>query len=247
LENWKSIFSEKDFWISIRNIFFFSLVFVPIQTILALVVASLLNLSIRGKVLFRVLYFLPVITPWVAGGLLWSWLYNSEFGLINWALGWIGLGPYQWNSSDNWLVTMGSIALANVWKGVGYSMVLLLAGMQNISKELLEAARLDGATGMDLFFKIIFPLVSPMIYLVLILSTISAFQAFDVFLILLDPVPINIPARNMVPNILIYKEAFVNTKMGTASAMAWALFVVILSITMLQKWQEKRWVHYAEE
>lgn len=247
LGNWKEVLSQASFWISMRNIFFFALVFVPLQTFLALVLSYLLNLSIKGKVLFRLFYFLPVITPWIAGGLLWVWLYNSEFGLLNWLLGWFHLGPFQWNNSDNWLVVMGSIALVNVWKGVGYSMVLLLAGMQNVSKELLEAARIDGASGKDQFFKIILPLVSPMIYLVLILATISAFQAFDVFLIMLDPATINIPDRNMIPNLLIYRNAFVYSKMGTASTMAWALFVVILLITLVQKRLEKRWVHYEEQ
>lgn len=177
---------------------------------------------------------------------MWLWLYNSDFGLLNWLLGLLGLGPYQWVNSQSWWVVMGSVALVNVWKGVGYSMVLLLAGMQNVSKDLLESARMDGANGKQLFFKIVFPLVSPMIYLVLILSTISAFQAFDVFLIMLGPEPIRIADRNMIPNLLIYRNAFIYNKMGLASSMAWALFVVILSVTLVQKRLEKRWVHYAE-
>ena len=126
-------------------------------------------------------------------------------------------------------------------------MVLLLAGMQNVSKDLLEAAQIDGANGRSLFFKIVFPLVSPMIFLVMILATISAFQAFDVFLIMLSPDLVSIPERNIVPNIMIYRDAFLYTKMGTASTTAWALFIIILLVTLIQKRFERRWVHYAEQ
>ncbi|MFE5317603.1 carbohydrate ABC transporter permease [Paenibacillus sp. NPDC056579] len=243
LRNWTQFLHQKVFWLSLRNVGYFAVLFVPLQTLAALVLAYLLNLQIRGKSLFRMVFFLPVITPWVAGGMIWLWIYNNEYGLLNWILQTMGLQPVDWIRSGNWWLVIGSIALVNIWKGAGYSMVLILAGMQNISQEMMEAARMDGASGWTLFTKITVPLVSPMVYMVMILSTISAFHAFDVFLVMLGDV-ISVADRNMVPNILIYRDSFLNFKMGSASAMAWGLFLIILCITMIQKFAEKRWVHY---
>lgn len=243
LRNWNLFLHQKVFWLSMRNVGYFAILFVPLQTFTALILAYLLNQQIRGKSLFRMIYFLPVITPWVAGGMIWLWIYNNEYGLLNWILHMLGLGPVDWIRSGKWWLVISSIALVNIWKGAGYSMVLILAGMQNISEEMLEAARMDGATGWTLFTKITMPIVSPMVYMVMILSTISAFHAFDVFLVMLGDV-ISVADRNMVPNILIYRDSFLNFKMGSASAMAWGLFLVILAITVVQKVTEKRWVHY---
>jgi multiple sugar transport system permease protein len=224
-------------------VFYFALLFVPLQTIVALLLAYLLNQQIRGKSLFRMVYFLPVITPWVAGGLIWLWIYNSEFGILNWVLNGLGLDSVKWVTSDKWWLVIGSIAVVNIWKGAGYSMVLLLAGMQSISKETVEAATMDGANGWTFFTKITVPIVSPMVYMTMILSTIAAFHAFDVFLVMLGDINA-VHDRNMVPNILIYRDAFLNAKMGTASAWSWGLFAVILLVTLFQKKLEKRWVHY---
>jgi len=244
LSNWTTIFEDERFTGALRNIFLFTAVFVPLQTFFALIVAYILNMSIRYKSLFRFAYFLPVITPWVAGGLLWVWIYNTDFGILNWVLGELGIPKVNWLDHDLWWVVILAIAFVNVWKGVGYSMVLLLAGMQNVSKDIREAAMIDGASEMTAFFKIVIPLVSPMIYLVMILSTISSFQAFDVFLVMAG-VNLNVmPDRTMVPNIMIYREAFLYSRMGTASAMAWLLFAIIMSFTIIQKYMEKKWVHY---
>ncbi|MFK7692801.1 carbohydrate ABC transporter permease [Paenibacillus sp. HJGM_3] len=244
LANWKDVFGQKVFWISIRNVFYFAIVFVPLQTLLALLIAHLLNQAIAGKTLLRLFYFLPVVTPWIAGGVLWAWLYNTKYGLLNWVLEQVHLSPVKWLDSKFWWVVIGSIALVNVWKGVGSSMILLLAGMQNISKDLKEAAQIDGASSWNYFIRIVFPLVSPMIYMVMILSTIAAFQAFDVFLSMFGSTMSNVPERNIVTNMLIYRDAFQHFKMGPASAAAWALFVIILTITLFQRYFEKRWVHY---
>lgn len=243
LRNWDQFLHQKVFWLSMRNVGYFAILFVPLQTFVALILAYLLNQQIRGKSLFRIIFFLPVITPWVAGGMIWLWIFNNEYGLLNWVLHTMGIQPVDWIRSGKWWLVIGSIALINVWKGAGYSMVIILAGMQNISEEMLEAARMDGATGWTLFTKIIMPIVSPMLYMVMILSTISAFHAFDVFLVMLGDV-ISVADRNMVPNILIYRDSFLNFKMGSASAMAWGLFLIILVITIVQKVTEKRWVHY---
>lgn len=243
LRNWSQILHNKAFWLSLRNVGYFAVLFVPLQTGAALILAYLLNQQIYAKSLFRMVYFLPVITPWVAGGMIWLWIYNANYGMLNWFIGLFGFDPVEWVRSGHWWLVIGSIAVVNVWKGAGYSMILILAGMQNISKEMMEAARMDGASGWALFSKITVPIVSPMVYMVMILSTISAFHAFDVFLVMLGDM-MAVADRNMVPNILIYRDAFLNFKMGSASAMAWGLFIIILAITLIQKMAEKRWVHY---
>ncbi len=242
LKNWMDMTKEPAFWKSFRNVFFFALVFVPLQTIFAAVVAYLLNQSIRGKAFYRVLYFLPVVTPWVAGAIVWQSLYNPEFGIINWVLKFFNLGSSQWVYSDKWWVVIGSVAFMNVWKGLGQSMVMFLAGMQNVSGDVIEAAHIDGASKAQIFRKIVVPIISPMTFMVMILSTISAFAAFDVFLTMFDV--FNMKEDIAVVNLLIYRDAFLNSKMGSASSMAWALFMVILVITVIQKKFEKRWVHY---
>jgi multiple sugar transport system permease protein len=243
LQNWKSIFHEKQMYYAFRNIFYFALIFVPLKTGIAFVAAYVLNQSIRFKGFFRVIFFLPVITPWIAAGMVWSWILNSHFGVVNLLLSYIHLGPYKYLDNPNWWVVIGSVAVANIWKGIGGSMVLLLAGMQNISKDLYEAADLDGASKWQVFRRIVVPLVSPMAYMVLILSTISAFHAFDSFLTLVGA-PGGVRDQLLTVNIMIYRDAFILFKMGPASAMAWLLFIVILVITIFQRKMEKRWVHY---
>jgi multiple sugar transport system permease protein len=243
LRNWSTMLGDKAFWYSIRNIIWFAVVFVPLQTLFALVLAFLLNQSIRGKSIYRLFYFLPVVTPWLAGGTMWNWMMNETYGILNYLLASIDLPSVSWLNSDQWWVPITSVALVNVWKGVGSSMVILLAAIQGVPNDLYEAAAMDGAKRWVLFWKIVLPMVSPMIFLVLVLSTISAFHAFDVFLVMFNT-PDIVPDQKLTPNILIYKDAFFTAKMGYASTMAWALFLLILAVTIVQKRLEKRWVHY---
>lgn len=242
-KNWVRLLDDRSFWSSLRNILLFALIFVPLQTILALVLAFFLNQSIRAKSFYRVIYFLPVVTPWLAGGTMWGWMMNKTYGLANYLLGLMSLPPVDWLDSKHWVLPITSVALVNVWKGVGSSMIILLAAIQGVPKDLYEASSLEGASRWSMFWHIVFPIVSPMIFLVLILSTISAFQAFDVFLVMFNA-PNIVPDSKVTPNILIYKDAFLTTKMGYASAMSWALFIVIMAVTLVQKRFEKRWVHY---
>jgi len=244
LGNWINVLNKHEFWISIRNVFVFALIFVPLQTITAFLIAYLLNQAIRAKAMFRLFYFLPVVTPWMAGGVVWVWMFNYQYGVINWLLSTVNINPVKWIDSSNWLMVIASIAIVNVWKGMGQSMILLLAGMQNVPKEVLESAEIDGASSWDKLRSIVFPLVTPMVFLVMILSTIAAFQAFDVFLGLFGSITTGIPERNMVPNLLIYRDAFLLFKMGPASATAWILFIIILAFTLFQKYFERKWVHY---
>ncbi|QNK56502.1 carbohydrate ABC transporter permease [Paenibacillus sp. PAMC21692] len=244
LTNWINIINKEEFRIAMRNVFAFALIFVPLQTFFAFLIAFLLNQAIRAKALFRLLYFMPVVTPWLAGGVVWAWMFNYQYGVVNWFLGLVNIDPVRWLDSSSWIVVITSVALVSVWKGLGQSMIILLAGMQNVPKEVLEAGQIDGASGWKQLTHIVFPIVTPMVYLVVILSTISAFQAFDVFLGLFGSIQVGIPKQSVVPNLIVYRDSFVLFKMGPASAMAWILFFVILAVTLVQRSFEKRWVHY---
>jgi len=244
LTNWTTMFHKDEFWISMRNVFAFALIFVPLQTLFAFLIAFLLNQAIRAKSMFRLFYFMPVVTPWLAGGVVWTWMFNYQYGVINWFLSLLHIDPIHWIDNKSWIVVIGSVALVNVWKGVGQSMIILLAGMQNVPKEVLEAGQIDGASGWKQLTHIVFPIVTPMVYLVVILSTISAFQAFDVFLGMFGGIEAGISREIMIPNLAVYRDSFILFKMGPASAMAWILFFIILAVTLFQRYFEKKWVHY---
>ncbi len=242
LKNWIDALKDPVIWISFRNVFYFALIFVPLQTLFALIIAHFLNQKIRLKGFFRACYFLPNVTPWVAGAIVWKFLYGYEYGLLNYILRVFGLQGSHWYDSGYWWVAIGSLAIMNVWKGMGQTMVIMLAGMQNVPAEIIEAARTEGANKRLIFWKITVPLISPTVFLTMILSTIAAFTAFDVFLTMFDV--FSLPVQNSVVNLMVYRQAFVYGKMGPASAMAWLLFLVILIITLVQKKFEKRWVYY---
>ncbi|QOV21105.1 sugar ABC transporter permease [Blautia liquoris] len=242
LKNWINSFKDPAFWISFRNVLYFAAIFVPLQTIFALVIANMLNQKIKFKGGFRACYFLPNVTPWVAGAIVWKFLYGYDYGLINYILRSLGFEGSYWYDSDKWWVAIGSLALMNVWKGMGQTMVILLSAMQSVPKEIVEAATTEGAGKAAIFRKITVPMISPMVFLTMILSTISAFTAFDVFLTMFDVY--SLPDRNNVVNLMVYREAFIYGKMGPASTLAWMLFIIILIITVIQRKFEKKWVHY---
>lgn len=245
LAYWKEVLTDPVFWGAVRNTFYFAAVFVPLQTGLALILAFLLNRRMHFRNLFRAIYFLPVVTPWVASTMVWRVLYSEQYGVINYVLNLFGLPGSKWMESTHWWVTIAALAFIQVWKGTGESMVLLLAGMQNVSRDVVEAALVDGASQRQIFSRIIVPLTSPMIFFVMILSSIAAFTAFDVFYTTFSVFSVH--DRNLVMNLKIYIDAFLRTRFGPASVQAWALFLIILGITLFQKWFEKKWVHYEND
>lgn len=242
LRNWINLAQDKVFLGSIRNVLYFAAIFVPMQTFLALIFAYLLNRQVPARGFFRAVFFLPSVTPWVAVALIFKFIFAKNFGLLNYLLGLFGLEGVDWLGSREWYIVIASVAIMQVWKGVGQSMILLLAGMQNVSVEVIEAARVDGATSNQIFFRIITPLITPMIFLVMIMSSIAAFTSFDAFLAIFDVFALR--AEQMVSNLYIYAEAFVKGSYGRASAAAWVVFALILIVTGLQRLYEKRWVHY---
>ena len=215
---------------------------VPAGIILSLLLALAMNANVRGIALFRVIFFIPVISASVAVAVMWRWLYNTDFGLINLILTSVGLKGVPWLSSTAW--AMPAVILMAIWKTLGYNMVIFLAGLQSIPAHLHEAAAIDGANGFQRFRYITLPLLAPTTFFVLVISVISSFQVFDLAFVLTKGGPGD-ATNTMV--MYIYNQAFQFFHMGYAASIAWVLFAIIFVITLLQHQLQKRWVHYEHE
>lgn len=212
---------------------------VPTGIVLSLLLALAMNSRIRGITLFRAIFFIPVITSSVAVAMMWRWLFNSDFGLINAGLTAIGLPAIPWLSSTAW--AMPAVIIVAVWKNLGYNMVIYLAGLQSIPQDLYGAASIDGAGNWARFRHVTLPLLTPTTFFILVISVINSFQVFDLAFILTQGGPGD--ATNTIV-MTIYNQAFQFFQMGYAAAIAWLLFIIIFTITLLQMQLQKRWVHY---
>jgi multiple sugar transport system permease protein len=215
---------------------------VPAGIILSLLLALAMNANVKGISFFRVIFFIPVISASVAVAVMWRWLYNTDFGLINLILTSVGLKGIPWLSSTAW--AMPAVILMAIWKSLGYNMVIFLAGLQSIPAHLHEAAAIDGANGVQRFRYITLPLLAPTTFFVLVISVISSFQVFDLAFVLTRGGPGD-ATNTMV--MYIYNQAFQFFHMGYAAAIAWVLFGIIFAITLMQHQLQKRWVHYEHE
>lgn len=220
---------------ALRNTLTFILGYLPSVVIIALGLALLLNRRIRGRVVFRAIYFVPVVTSWVAVSLIWKWLLNPQYGLINFALGAIGIKGPGWLFDPAWAMT--GVILTSVWKDIGFVTVIYLAGLQDIPEPLYEAAALDGATPWQQFWSITFPMLAPTTFFVTTISLISSFQVFDQVWIMTQGGP---AGATSVMVELIYKNAFSYYKMGYASAISWVLFALIFAVTIAQNLLQKK-------
>lgn len=238
-ENYSLLFSDPLFWTALRNTAYYTIGSVVPSVVLSLLLAVAVNQKIRGVVIFRTLFFLPVISPPVAIAILWGWLYNAQYGLIDAVLNRIGLSPIQWLSEPS--TAMPAIIIMSIWSGLGYNMVLFLAGLQGIPQELYDAAKIDGANRWVLFRHVTVPLLSPTTFFIMVLAMISAFQLFDYVYIMTNGGPMY---STMSIVLYIYQMAFQNFKMGYASALAYVLFVIIALVTFVQFRLQRRWVHY---
>jgi multiple sugar transport system permease protein len=212
---------------------------VPAGIVLSLLLALAMNAQLRGITFFRAVFFVPVITSAVAVAMVWRWLYNRDFGLINLALHAVGLPSIPWLSSSAW--AMPAIIFMAIWKRVGYDMVIYLAGLQAIPPQLYEAAQIDGAGRWRRFWHITLPLLTPTTFFISVISIIGSFQVFDLAFILTSGGPGN-ATNTMV--MYVYNQAFQFFHMGYAAAVAWVLFLIILAITLVQWRIQGRWVHY---
>lgn len=242
LENYKELVSDDLFWLSLRNTLFYAGLSVPLGTIVALSLALLLNADVRGKPFFRVLFYLPSIVPIVAASMLWIWIFNGQVGLLNWILTPLlapfGLTPPAWLVDPTW--AKPALILMSLW-GTGNAMVIYLAGLQNVPKELYEAAEIDGATGWRRFWHVTLPQLAPVIYFNVVMSIISSLQIFTQAIVMSSAASggtgtetDGFPARStLFYTMHLFATAFYDLRMGYASAMAYVLFLIIATLTWL--------------
>ena len=231
LQNYDDMIHDERFVQSILNTVYFTGASVPITMIIGLVLALLLNQPLRGRAIFRTAYYLPVVTPFVVSALLWKWLYNGQYGLFNYYLlqGHIIDEPLLWLSDKN--LAMPAVVLMSVWSGVGFSMVIYLAGLQSIPAELYESARLDGAGTLRRIRHITIPLLRPTTLFLLVMGIIGSLQVFTQIFVMTSGGPVN-KTTTMV--YYMYLWAFKYYDMGYASTLAFALFAMLLVFTALQ-------------
>jgi len=239
LGNYTGLVSDSLFRRALGVTFAFSALYVPGTVVLSLLVALLLNRRLRGLGLFRTLYFLPTVSSAVAVGLVWSWIYGKDSGLLNSIVEALGGQPVNWLGTQNVLF---SVVVVNVWGAIGGGMVIFLAGLQAVPRDYYESAQLDGAGGWAQFRHITLPLITPSIFFQTIIATINAFQAFEYVYILTRGAN---GASNMPTLVFsIYRNGFNFFRMGTASAQALVLALIILVLTLCYFGLERRWVVY---
>lgn len=242
LQNYVDLFRDPLFLKSLWNTVYYVVGSVPTGMILALAIAVLLNTKIRGLGIYRTIYFLPVVTAINAVAIIWMWIYAPDaYGLLNGVLGWFGISPKQWLLTPE--LVMPALIIMSVWKGLGYNVVIFLAGLQNIAPEYYEAAAIDGANAWKRFRHITLPLLSPTTFFILIISIIGSFQVFSqVYIMFPDGGgPLN---SALVVVLYLFQNAFIYYQMGYAAAMAYVLFFIIFALTMLQRYALGGRIHY---
>ncbi|HJD45477.1 MAG TPA: sugar ABC transporter permease [Candidatus Mediterraneibacter norfolkensis] len=240
LQNYIEIFHDDRFYEALKNTILFIVGYLPIVVVLSLGIAILLNSKVKGVNVFRGLFFLPVITSWVAVSMIWKGLLNPEFGVINSIIEALaGTGP-AWLQNPSFVIP--AVIMVSVWKDVGFLSIIFLGGLQGISQEYYEASRIDGANKWHQFKSITLPLLSPTTFYALIITIINSFQVFDQIWIMTS----GEPTADLVPVMVteIYKNSFQYQKMGYATALSWILFLIIIAVTIFQNVMQKKWVYY---
>lgn len=236
LENFTALLEDQIFREAMVNTFIYVAAIVPISAGLALVLAVLFTVQFRLQEFFKAVYFAPMVTSTVAAAMVWWWMYNPQFGVLNVLFRLLHLPPQPWLMSSH--TALGSIIIFSVWKTVGYNMIIYIAGLQAIPPQFYEAAVIDGAGIVQQFRRITVPLLAPTTTFILIYNTILAFQVFDQVFVLTGGGPAN--ATNVVV-LELYRQAFQRYNFGYASAEAMVLFVIIMGVTVLQFFYSKRY------
>jgi ABC-type sugar transport system permease subunit len=230
LSNFITMFTNDPlFWPSLGRTLLYSMMSIPLGIVTSLVLALAMNRPLKGIALFRVAYFIPYVSSMVAVAMVWRWLYNDQFGLINVFLSLIGLPPQNWLGDARLVIP--SLVVMDVWKGAGFGMLIYLAALQGIPDQLYEAATVDGANSFQSFFKITLPLLGPAHFYMLVTGLIGGFQVFDSVYLMTQGGP-GYATRVYAYN--LYQAAFRQFQMGYASSMAWFLFFIIFAVTLLQ-------------
>jgi multiple sugar transport system permease protein len=244
IKNYARMFDDPKVGTSLLVTIRYALLAIPVSFAFGLLLASLVNSEhLMGKNVFRTLFYMPSMIPVVAGGLIWAGVMNTQTGWINLALEGLGLPAPDWLNSTTWIYP--ALVLIGLW-GVGNLMLTLLAGLQGVPSELYEAAEIDGANGVQKFFNITIPMISPVVFYNLTLMLIGAFKYFDLAYVLKNGT--GQPAdRTLFYNLNLYKNAFEYNLMGYGSALAWVLFIIVLLLTVFLFASSGRWVYYAGE
>jgi multiple sugar transport system permease protein len=239
-DNYAGLWHSDLFWEVFRNTFYFVGLAVPVSVVASLALALLVNTGLRGITLFRTAYFLPVVSSMIAVALVWSWIFNPEYGLLNYLLRILfGIQGPAWLDDTAW--ALPAMVIVTVWKGLGSSMIIFLAGLQNIPVDLYHAATIDGAGTWRRFRNITLPMLSPTTFFVLVITLINAFEVFEQTYVLTKGGPAN---STLTLSYYIYQNAFQFFQMGKAAAVSYVLFAIVFSVTLIQFRVQKRWVFY---
>lgn len=241
LMNYKKLFHDPEVWQSLLNTFKFAIISVPLIIALSLVTAVLLNQKIKFRGLYRTLFFLPVVAAPSAVAMIWRWLFNSDFGLINTVIEKFGGEKLSWLSNPD--MAIYTIIIVGIWSSIGYNMILFLSGLQEIPKDYYESAEIDGAGPVKQFFSITLPLVTPTLFFVTVTTVIGALQVFDAIFMMI-PAMSEAMYKSQSLAYLFYKYSFMLQDKGYGSTIVVFLLVIILMITMVQLKLQKRWVNY---
>ncbi|MBP1043007.1 sugar ABC transporter permease [Vagococcus sp. BWB3-3] len=241
LANYQKLLTDPTVLSALKNTITYAVFTVPLGVAISIVIAVLLNNKIKGISFYRVIYFLPAVTMTSAVAMIWKWMFNSEYGIINQLLSMIGIAGPNWLTDSRW--AMIALVMVGVWSSLGTSIVLYLAGLQGVSSSFYEAADMDGAGPIRKFFSITLPLLTPTVFFNLITSLISALQVYDLIFLMYSETN---PALKSVQSLsyLFYRNAFVYNDKGYAAAISVVLLLITLLITVINFRFQKKWVHY---
>jgi len=229
LDNYIRLFQNPDFWQVLKNTAIYTIGTVPLNMAMALAVAYVLNKKIAGKKFLRTAFFAPVIISPVAAAVIWRWIYDPNFGLMNYTIGLIGIDSINWLNDPT--AAMFALIIMGVWKTFGINMVLFSAGLAGIPEQYYEAAEIDGASWWSKFWNITIPLLTPTTFFIMVMSMITSFQVFDIVYVLTQGGPLG---STKVLVFYVYEQAFQFFEMGYASAISYILFAVLFVLTMIQ-------------
>jgi multiple sugar transport system permease protein len=239
LGNWADLFKDDLLWRAVLQTLYYAVVSVAGATALSIALALALNQRLKTIGFYRTFFFLPAVTSLVAIAMVWRWIYNTEFGVLNAFLGSLGINPVNWLGDP--VLAMPAVILMSIWRSAGFNTVLFLAGLQGVPQEYYEAAEIDGASRWDRFVHITLPLISPTTFFVVVNGLIGSWQVFDQVYILTRGGPL---LSTVTVVYLIYSNGFEWYKTGYAAAMAYGLFLIIIALTAIQFRLQKRWVFY---
>lgn len=241
LDNYAYVLKDPEFYLALKNTFLYVIISVPLSIGIALIFALILNSNIKFKKFFRTIYFIPFVTSTVAISVVWKWIFSRDMGLANILIGLIGISPQAYLSNSN--LTLPLLILLNVWKGLGYKIIIILAGLQTIDDKYYNAAMIDGANKFQRFKSITVPLLSPIIYFLAITSVIGGFKIFDEVFVLYDQKPGPLQSGLTIVY-YVFNKFYMNWQFSIASSAAFVLFIIILIFTLIQLFAGKKKVHY---